>query len=333
MNQSSQPLIFITGASRSGTTLMSFILRQHQEIHGLNELQIFGQFWVPGDAELNSAERINALSWVYAREELGILLAKPTQHHIDKAETVVSKHAGDTASLFAKALTGIANNIDKRIACEQTPRNIFYAEQLLKTYPNAHVIHMLRDPRAVTASQKNRWKRRSLATEKSNVPLLQMLKVRVNYHPYTVCKMWNKASEIADKLQHHDRFHIVSFEQLLESPKETLETLCDQIGVDFQPSMLNVRQINSSHVSGKDPKAVGLQTNAISTWRNLLSPSERQIVETRCAKWINKFGYGDNEGKPQISELSQKLAYLPHLAGVALVNPKRALIQLRAITG
>ena len=42
-----QKMLFITGASRSGTTLMSFILRNHADIVGLNELQYFGEFWDP----------------------------------------------------------------------------------------------------------------------------------------------------------------------------------------------------------------------------------------------------------------------------------------------
>ena len=42
-------MIFITGASRSGTTLLSFVLRNHRPCSGCKELQYFGQAWDPRD--------------------------------------------------------------------------------------------------------------------------------------------------------------------------------------------------------------------------------------------------------------------------------------------
>jgi hypothetical protein len=44
-------LIFITGASRSGPTLLSFVLRNHKEVFGLKELQYFGQAWDPRSSQ------------------------------------------------------------------------------------------------------------------------------------------------------------------------------------------------------------------------------------------------------------------------------------------
>jgi len=41
-NSSDKKLIFIVGASRSGTTMVSRILGQHSTIFALNELHVFG---------------------------------------------------------------------------------------------------------------------------------------------------------------------------------------------------------------------------------------------------------------------------------------------------
>lgn len=334
MDQPQPPLVFITGASRSGTTLMSFILRRHSAIHGLNELQLFGEFWQPGQAqELTREQLLNALSWAFAREEHGILLGKPDDSHKSRAVHFLEAHQGSTAEIFAQLLSTMALDANKQIACEQTPRNIFYAEKLLDVYPNAHIVHMLRDPRAVLASQKNRWRRRSLAADKSKVPLSQMLRVKINYHPYTVCKLWNRATAEACRLASHDRFHIVRFEDLLTHGETTVQHLCEQMGLDFNPDMLNVKQINSSHHSGAAADAQGLKAQAIDVWQQELSNSERQIVDRRCAKLMQQSRYVQSSNNDEASELMAKLAYLPHLAGVALFNPKRALIQLRALAG
>ena len=55
-------LIFITGASRSGTTLLSFVLRNNPEVFGLEELQYFGRAWDPrrGPRQFTRGEAIAA---------------------------------------------------------------------------------------------------------------------------------------------------------------------------------------------------------------------------------------------------------------------------------
>ena len=50
----------------------------------------------------------------------------------------------------------------KTIPCDQTPRNVFYIDEILKFYPQAKIINMIRDPRDVLLSQKRKWKRRFL---------------------------------------------------------------------------------------------------------------------------------------------------------------------------
>jgi hypothetical protein len=68
-------------------------------------------------------------------------------------------------------------------------------------------------------------------------------------------------------------------------------------------------------------------------WQQELDEAERQIVELRCSHLMEKCQYAPSASVYEASELRAKLAYLPHLAGVALFNPKRALIQLRALAG
>ena len=41
-------MIFIVGASRSGTTMLNRVLGNHSQIAALNELHYFGDLWQPG---------------------------------------------------------------------------------------------------------------------------------------------------------------------------------------------------------------------------------------------------------------------------------------------
>ena len=107
-------------------------------------------------------------------------------------ETIPTK-SFNYPSIFKYTLQTEAEEKGKRYVVEQTPRNIFYISKLLKFYPQAKILHMIRDPRAVLFSQKNRWRRRGLG---SNTPLYNTIRVFVNYHSYTVTNLWKKSDEI-----------------------------------------------------------------------------------------------------------------------------------------
>lgn len=331
-----QKIYFITGASRSGTTLLSFVLRNHSSIAGLKELQFFGEFWDPRepDQALSDSQLIDAAASVLARQAQGILSSRPTEQDMEQARMLVAD-LGDAesrpAELFARLAAKLAAAEGKPVPSEQTPRNIFYADALLRLYPEAHVVHMMRDPRAVMASQKKRWQRRQLATDKSRFPLRQSIRVWVNYHPYTVAKLWSRATREASKLKSHPRFTLIRFEDLLEAPEQTVRYLCGRLGVEFEPAMLEVGQINSSHQSSVGGARKGLNKSAIDTWKQTLSTTEIAIVQRMCERGMAENAYFPISVKQHpLGSLWLGITYLFHGAGVLLLNPKRAWIQLRA---
>lgn len=279
-----QPIFFITGASRSGTTVLSFVLRNHSAVFGLKELQYFGQAWDPRGSRrhFTKNEAIAAAADMLATQEHGVLNRVTGPEHRREAATIVSSlgPAGtDPVELFAAVANGLAASGGKAIACEQTPRYIFYARALLDLYPAAHVIHIVRDPRAVMASQKKRWQRRRLALNASRAPRYESLRTWVNYHPYTIARLWSRATAVAVALESHPRVTLVRFEDLVRDSEATVRRLCDRIGIAFEPAMLDVGQVNSSHQSSVGGMRRGLHSDAIDKWQDVLSPAEIEITE------------------------------------------------------
>jgi hypothetical protein len=334
---SDQKMLFITGASRSGTTLMSFILRNQADIVGLNELQYFGEFWDPRSESQLDAERAKlAVATLFARQRQSVFIGRPLPEDMDRAEALLrslDEKSRTPAELFAAAVHQLAVDAGKTVPCEQTPRNIFYAEALLKLYPNAYVIHMMRDPRAVMASQKQRWKRRRNATDKRSVPRSHTMRTWINYHPYTMARLWRGASAIVRRLRTHPRFSVVRFEDLLGNPEATLRDLCERVRMDYDPAMQNVGQINSSHQSSVGGARKGFHRDAIDKWKTELSPTEISITERYCGSLMEDFGYPvQAAGKKRwYGEFQYRLSYPLHIVGVLMVNPRRALIQVRAL--
>lgn len=331
-------LIFVTGASRSGTTLLSFVLRNHPEVYGLRELQYFGEAWDPRSPERRIARSsaLAAVAQMLARQEMGVLGARVGESHRRAAAELIDSlgdAAADPAAVFAAAAHALAQAAGKSIPCEQTPRYVFYARALLAIYPDAHVVHMLRDPRAVMASQKMRWRRRQLAADGAAVPRYQSLRVWVNYHPYTVARLWSQATAAALALEAHPRVTLLRFEDLVQQPENSVRGLCARLGLDYDARMLDVPQVNSSHQSAAGGARRGLHATAIDQWRTLLTPTETAIAERDCGPLMARCGYGSSQAQSPglAAELVQRLTYLAHLGGVLLVNPRRAYVQARAL--
>jgi hypothetical protein len=331
-------IIVITGASRSGTTLLSFILRNNAQVFGLKELHFFGDVWNPEvpAPQVSRAALEEAVSLVFARQSAGVLAARMTADtRLQAHQLVDSLQAGECsyADAFMAAVSKLASDAGKSIPCLQTPRNIFYAEALLQIFPAAHIVHIVRDPRGVMASQKRRWQRRHLANEKSRIPFLHMVRVWVNYHPYTVAKLWFRATAKARSLIGRDRFTLIRFEDLLREPEGTLRKLCASIGIRFEPAMLDVGQINSSHQSSVHGARKGINPATIDAWRGILTPAECALTEELCSDLMQEFGYIREYAtySSGATRLWYGLSYIVHLLGVVLVNPRRAWIQMRAL--
>ena len=331
-------LIFITGASRSGTTLLSFVLRNHPAVCGLKELQYFGQAWDPSDSQrrFSRAEGIEAAAGMLACQEHGVLGRKVNADHRRLAAALIDDlgaAAADPAAVFETVVHYLTRTAAKQVPCEQTPRNIFYARRLLELYPAAHIVHIVRDPRAVMASQKMRWQRRNLAADGRAVPRYESLRVWVNYHPYTVARLWSRASSVALQIAERPRVTLIRFEDLLREPEATVRLLCTRVGLDYDPRMLDVGQVNSSHQTSAGGARRGLQTSAIDQWKATLSVAEISITERYCGRLMRRFGYDSMAADPvsRADTIGYRLSYLAHLGGVLLVNPRRAYVQGKAL--
>src|SRR5579862_289414 len=115
-------LIFITGASRSGTTLLSFVLRNHREVLGLKELQYFGEAWDPrtGRRSISRSQAIEAAASIYARQSQGILSARVNAENRREGAALIDSlgpAGSDPAVVFAAAVQGLARAGGKTIPC------------------------------------------------------------------------------------------------------------------------------------------------------------------------------------------------------------------------
>ena len=166
---------------------------------------------------------------------------------------------------------------------------MFYIKEILDRFPEAKVINMVRDPRDVLLSQKNKWKRRYFGA--SGIPFREAIRSYFNYHPITISKIWNTSIRHARKFKNHERLRIIKFEDLLLRPKNTIKELCLFLNINFDDEMLNIPNIGSS--TNIDIDSIdGLDKSKIGKWKEGgLSISEIYICQKMCYKYINLYKY------------------------------------------
>lgn len=304
----------------------------HSDVHGLRETHYFGDIWDPrsGDNVLNKIEARNILAALIAREKRDGWNGNPeNDDYIEAARILAEALVVTPSKLFAHFARHVARNHGKTIAVEQTPRNVFYAQEILEKYPHSFIIEIVRDPRAVLYSQRQRWKIRLLGAK--NVPFWEAVRVAANYHAVTMSHLWVHAIEAGDKLAKHPRVKRLRYEDLVNSPESTLREICVFLEFDFQINMMKVPRISSS-TQTHAPEGAGITKESLDAWSNGLPLGDRLICERITRACGRRLGYQMEEGVLfKFPVLWHMLRYPLHFMSVPLVNPKRALIQLNNI--
>lgn len=157
-----------------------------------------------------------------------------------------------------------------------------FASHFLRAFDGAKVIHIVRDPRGVCASNQ---------ASDGKYPLLFLI------------RQWRKLAVMAwrDQRAFPDRVHVVRFEDILRNPEQEIGEILSFVGVDFDERLLDPAEYvdgrnqpwkqNSTHFKGGQK----FNLKSIDAWREKLSPRQVEMVETLCQLEMATFGYRESE--------------------------------------
>jgi omega-hydroxy-beta-dihydromenaquinone-9 sulfotransferase len=167
------------------------------------------------------------------------------------------------------------------------PRNVYYLAELLELLPDAVAVHITRDPRDVLLSQKHRWRRRRLG---SRVPLRNSVRTWAGYHPVTTSLLWRSGVRAGQRLDRHPRVAQVRFEDVLADPPDVVGRLCQRLGLDFEPSMLDIPWVGSS-LRADAPERRGVDPTATGRWQAGLTATEVLLCQRITGLDALRLGY------------------------------------------
>ena len=289
-------LVFIVGNSRSGTTMMMRIMKKHSEIHSLNEIHFFEKFWSTADRErpVEEEEAVWLASRLLFIDRYNVLEDFKFEEFEAEARTMLSrveKNPLYRQDIYHAMLNYRTQKEGKTIACEKTPQNLFYVKDLLEMYPNCLIINMVRDPRGVLLSQKKKWMRKDSKDSYIKDHKKEVRRLKMNYHPITISKLWNSAIQTSEKFESDPRVMTLRFEDITNQPEVELNKVTDFLGLPYEVSMLNVEYNGSSTELRKGEKQFGIRKTTTQSWRKGLTKAEIFICQWITGKYYGKYGY------------------------------------------
>ena len=107
----------------------------------------------------------------------------------------------------------------KPIIVDKTPNNVFIADHLRAAWPDARFIFLLRHPAAIAESRKN-WFKGDNYDEEQNHDLIRRY-----------CEALEESRQRYDGIT-------VRYEELTEAPERITRDICQFLGIDWEPGML-----------------------------------------------------------------------------------------------
>jgi len=165
---------------------------------------------------------------------------------------------------------------------DKNPRYTFFIPQLLKLFPKAKFIHLVRDYRDNIVSIQRAGK---LIKESGNT--------------YFSMGRWLLYNRFALKYQgrYPDRFHRVQFEELIRDPESVMKGLCTFLELDYKPEVLNYQEGMQRYFNKEGFSALhqSLHTpfdlSKIGEWERELTEKKVIRCEVLGGRFPQKIGY------------------------------------------
>ena len=154
-----------------------------------------------------------------------------------------------------------------------SPIIIVDAEAILAELPDAHIIHVVRNPWSAYAD-----------TKKRPVPL--------SLEQYMFCWTVNQYHAVLFQRQWPDRVHIVRAEDVMHDPVTTLGRICERVGVHSSPT-LATPSWNGAPLAEVYPWGTIRQPTpaANRAARDTLSDAEQSEIASRAWQYLDTFDY------------------------------------------
>ena len=271
---------FIIGSGRSGSTLLRAILETNPEVHIPPETYVIGR-------TIKNYIRYSRLPWSIL---LKIILSEfeyyPefTTFGISLRELYnklieINQKERNLAYILHNLYLFHAKSVLKNAKRwgDKTPMNTFYLDKIYSVFPDSFFIHIIRDGRDVVLSYMKMGRYNTMQESADR---------------------WFLSVQKAIKFgrRHPEQYIEIRYEDLVRSPKKSIQFVCDFIGLEFMDNMLRHNEMNinlgdvevrSHHKNVKNE----INVASIGKWRKQFKTKEIAWLNDRIGPLLEQLGY------------------------------------------
>ena len=276
------PPIFIVGNARSGTSLLRRIIGSHSDVVIPMELHYFNRYW-------RRAGRDNALrSPAAARSFITRFLSGPevagmnftAAELADIQGALMARDPLTHGAVLGTVIGAYADRYGRARWGEKTPSHLRFVPVIVREFPTARFVCLVRDPRDVSLS----WRKTDY--NRSNVV----------HH----AAQWRRAAASIQRyaVEYAHRFTTVRYEDLTADPATVVAGICEHLDLAYEPSMLD--QANDPSGGGTPLPEWKLRTidraNTMK-WRTHMPVVEQKITALIAGHHLQRWGYPASDGR------------------------------------
>lgn len=287
--QAEKPPFFIVGCTRSGTTLLQVLIDAHSKISIPPESHIFIRFSESFEKYGKLTQQKNLKRLV--KDLLNDFRIKQWRVPVTAHEFCNGITEFTTKGVVSRLFELYAKKEGKQRWGDKTPQHILYLKEIKKMFPNAKLIHLIRDGRDVAESL-----RRVFIGPKSI---------------YRISKRWCQAVsffyEFKKTINPADYLE-VRYEDVVADPRKQLERIFQFLGEEVEGSCLAVQDTDRRHHYIKSAAwHSSLKDNVtdkkIGIFKKTFNKHEIEIFESIAGNMLETYGYsletsGDTKIKP-----------------------------------
>lgn len=285
------PIVFIIGRGRSGTTLLQTIFDANPSVITANEspfiIHLKQKYSIINNWSSDKIDEfiVDLYKDVKFAQLWGIdqtqLKKRIIQYPINEL------HFSILCKLVYLTILSPFPKDKIKLIIDKNPIYSFFIRDLVKVFPNAKFIHLIRDYRDNVISSRKAFKI-------NDVALLAM--------------RWKKYNMFIDNYKKNNSklFYTLQYEKLVTHPEKLVPELCAFIDIAFNPAMLDFHETtkkiyntNSSKnnvlntiVQDLHPNLLNpINSNQIGKWNSDLTSSETEAIDYIAGKYAVKYDY------------------------------------------
>ncbi len=266
--------LFVIGMPRSGTKLLRNLLDRHPRIRILpweTQFLPFIAAWVASRGEPRTEAELGRLAEALRRSPYFDYRRKARGELSVRHWHSACRGRFDAAGLFegfVRAELGLDPGSGV-IWGDKSPSYVEHVDEILRLFPDARLIHIVRDVRDYCLSMRQTFgKDMRRAAHRWNAAILRIGELIERGEPALAC---------------------VRYESLVARPAVELARLCDHLGVDYTESMLALDEPVENHGSTKG--RTGIVATNFGRWRSALDARTVRDIESIAWAGMKALGY------------------------------------------